>query len=123
MNIWETRAPAKSAKKQDLKNPKRKDPSTETEASDTFPHLESNPLNDGYLGVAPIKSYTANQYGLHNMLGNVWEWVKGGTEKEVCCTVCFIWLFFYIDHTIIFYSESSVVVHLWILWMEHLTIL
>ncbi|MER5620144.1 formylglycine-generating enzyme family protein [Streptosporangium sp. NPDC002544] len=29
---------------------------------------------DGHLGTAPVKSYRPNGYGLHNMVGNAWEW-------------------------------------------------
>jgi len=37
-----------------------------------FPAL--NTMADGFVGTAPVKSYAPNGYGLHNMIGNVWEW-------------------------------------------------
>ncbi|HQU99813.1 MAG: formylglycine-generating enzyme family protein [Bacteroidia bacterium] len=37
-----------------------------------FPYR--NDLSDNYYGAAPVKSYTANGYGLFDMAGNVWEW-------------------------------------------------
>lgn len=35
---------------------------------------DKNTSEDGYTGVAPVKSFAPNAYGLYDMEGNVWEW-------------------------------------------------
>jgi sulfatase modifying factor 1 len=39
----------------------------------TFP--STNTEADGYYGTASVDSFPPNGYGLHNVTGNVWEWV------------------------------------------------
>lgn len=29
---------------------------------------------DGFIGTAPVNAFPPNKYGLHQMVGNVWEW-------------------------------------------------
>src|SRR5208283_1358201 len=37
---------------------------------------DKNSSEDGYAGVAPVASFPANDFGLYDMSGNVWQWVS-----------------------------------------------
>jgi sulfatase modifying factor 1 len=37
-----------------------------------FPHQDTG--DDGWIGTCPVGAYPANDYGLHETTGNVWEW-------------------------------------------------
>lgn len=37
---------------------------------------EGNTEEDGYKSTAPVDSFPPNKYGIHNMVGNVWEWTS-----------------------------------------------
>jgi sulfatase modifying factor 1 len=49
-----------------------------------------NLVEDGYEGTSPVDAFPANGYGLHDMVGNAWEWTvspfaaNSGAEKSCC---------------------------------------
>lgn len=55
-----------------------------------FPH--ENTREDGFARTSPVTAFPANGYGVHDMIGNVWEWTTDfwstrhqGDAPKACC--------------------------------------
>jgi len=53
----------------------------------TFPVKGKDTAEDGFLGIAPVRRYPANGYGLYDVAGNVWEWTSDWYRPDAYATI------------------------------------
>lgn len=56
-------------------------------ANKTFPNWTIHECSDGFVYTAPVGRFTANQYGLKDMIGNVWEWVQDCYAEQYSASI------------------------------------